>query len=176
MLGTLSNLSKVTSVFYFAFGANLDQSVLSRRVLAASELRPFPATLDNYRLAFNIRAGLLTESPSYASIVPVDKASSSSSMVHGVVYELTLPQWSLLCASEGVPLAYTPKVVQVNAYCTKRGKLNAYTLLSSRKSTSSQEGRPSERYINIVREGARRQRLNEEYIQYLDSIRPFEWT
>ena len=182
MLRVLSNLSKVTSVWYFAFGANLDQSILSRRVLATSELSSFPATLEDYRLSFNVGVGLLTDSPSYASVVPMGGTSSSSScsgsssgsMVHGVVYELTLPQWSLLCASEGVPVAYKPKVVQVNAYCFKRGKVNAYTLLSSRQEKAGQEGRPSKRYINIIREGARKQYLNEHYIQYLEGIEPFE--
>ena len=178
MLGVLSNLSKVTSVFYFAFGANLDRGILSRRVLATTELSSFPVTLDNYRLSFDVGSGFLNESPSYASVVPLKDTNSHGSVpnstVHGAVYELTLPQWSLLCASEGVPVVYKPKVVQVNAYCSKRGKVNAYTLLSSRQGKADQDGRPSRRYIKIIREGARNQGLNEHYIQYLESIEPFK--
>ena len=176
MVAALSYLSKVTSVFYFAFGANLDEGILSRRVLATpDDLSWFPARLDNYKLSFNIGGtNLIMESPSYASVVPAQaiSSSSSSSSVHGVIYELTLPQWGLLCASEGVPLAYVPKVVECNAY-TERGRVNAYTLMPSRMGLGSKEGRPSKRYIDIIRKGARKQSLNEKYIQFLDTIEPF---
>ena len=97
LIATMLLLNRVLSVYYLAYGSNMSTEVLSRRVLSKDLLQAFPASLNNYRLAFNLPSSPIL--PAFASIVP-----SPGSVVHGAVYELTAAQLLLLLASEGTSL------------------------------------------------------------------------
>jgi hypothetical protein len=152
-------------ITYFAYGANLDKDTMTRRILASSSLPSYNGVVEGHRLAFNVPD--LPLGPAAASIV-----KSESDKVHGVCYELTLPQYLLLCASEGVPIAYRGTTVMVKPYGEDtRRPVRAYAMGVS--NTRATERQPSQRYISIIRKGARDSALQEEWCSYLDQIQPW---
>lgn len=89
--------------------------------------------------------------------------------VHGLVYQLTLQQFLLLLATEGVPIAYKLIRVRTINYEKPTREIISYTLQSG----NSYEGKPSKRYINLIRKGAKEQDLDYEYQNYLSTIESF---
>lgn len=154
---------------YFAYGANLDRALMTRRVQpffypTAELLDCFNCYVDNYKLTFNIPD--ITFGPAAASIIPKPKER-----VHGVCYYLSLNEYLRLCASEGAPLAYRIELVWVNSYDKKKRPIRAYTLAPT--NLNAKERRPSSRYISLIRAGARERGLNETYCEFLDTIESF---
>lgn len=154
-------------IAYFAYGSNLDATILSRRVGSDVTLVRTPASLDGYRLAFSLPS--VTFVPAFACVVSCQK-----SQVHGCIYELSIAQYARLCVSEGVPLAYIPTQVQVTPYQSTSTRVNTRSVVTlvGRVAESAPDRAPSMRYISILRRGARELSLNESYVQFLDSVKP----
>lgn len=151
------------TVKYFAFGSNLAASVREGR----RGLRPVsssPGLVRRARLAFNMGTGFGPE-PAFASLMPASEADEC----HGAVYELTLADWVKLCASEGVPAAYRVIQVDVEDYGRESAE-PAYTLTSGLLS-SPVDMPPSERYMGLLRDGAREMGLTQAWQDKLASIR-----
>jgi len=165
-------------VCYFAYGSNLDESVLKKRTKTSdSEIIPsIPATLDGYRLAFN--SPKLRMGPAFASVMK----STEKSRVHGSVYEINLNQYAWLLLTEGVPLTYKIHPVELDPYSNysdsalvksngiRRGnifKISAFTLLGT---SDGPDRSPSKRYMGIIKKGARKHGLDENYLSYLEGI------
>jgi|AntAceMinimDraft_1070359.scaffolds.fasta_scaffold165583_2 hypothetical protein len=149
-------------VNYFCYGANLNPSVLATRTLTAPKDLEFErAVLKDHRLCFNVGAPGL--GPQAASVV-----KEEGSEVHGLVYRLAPAQYALLLASEGVPLAYRARAVQVSTYSLNK-RLRVQTLFAPNFS-DSKEGRPSKRYLDLIVDGAREQGLSERYQELLGQV------
>lgn len=114
---------------YFAFGSNLVPSTLQSRTLtppwSSSKLdNPTPAVVPGWNVFFNLG------NPAAASLEKCE-----DQVAEGVLYDLDVRQWALLCATEGVPLAY--KIVSVQCVQTRDGKTVGALTLSSGKGTKN---------------------------------------
>ena len=94
-------------VSYFAYGSNMHPAIFEG-VRAIAPVSAQPAALRDHRLAFNLLGG--AAEPSFAGLEPARGA-----VCHGVLYELTAADFARVCATEGVPLAYAPLRVTVEA-------------------------------------------------------------
>lgn len=156
--------SSVVTVRYFAIGSNLAASVREGR----RGLRPLsssPGLVKNARLAFNI-PGFSPAEPAFASLTPSARAADEC---HGAIFELTISDWAKLCASEGVPAAYRVLQVNVQSYADDVDAVPAYTLTPGLV-RSPVDLPPSERYLDLIRDGAREMGLKEAWQESLASI------
>jgi hypothetical protein len=155
------------TVRYFGFGANVDQSVMERRI-GSRPLAAEPAVAHGYRLAFTA-LGFGPE-PAFASIEPAPARGEC----HGVLYTLDLPQMARLCASEGVPFAYLVSNVRCTTYDGARLGACALKANGPGRMVDSAFGRirPSARYLNLIRAGAMNSGLSESWLEYLDALEP----
>ncbi|KAG8459090.1 hypothetical protein KFE25_002497 [Diacronema lutheri] len=153
------------SVRYFAYGANNDQQLMRRRI-GSEPLAAEPAVAQGFRLAFTA-LGVPPE-PGFASIEPAHGLSEC----HGVLYTLTFEQMARLCATEAVPVAYAVVSLKVRTYHGQ--SVGAATLRANGVGAllESMFGpiRPSERYLNIIRAGARESGLSEEWLTHLGAL------
>lgn len=144
-------------VRYFAYGANLASTVREGR----RQLRPLSTAcgfVKDSRLAFNM-PGFGPAEPSFASL-----RTSPGQECHGGIFELTLSDWLKLCASEGVPFGYAVREVQVELYAG--GSVSAFTLVGGLPFDLP----PSERYLSLIREGARELGLTAAYQERLSRV------
>ena len=124
--------------WYFAYGANMNPSVLQGRRRIEPKTAEH-ATLGGYRLAFNLRGIPLIE-PVFANIVPSLKAT-----VHGVLCRLTSTAQSRLDVLEGEGKYY--QSVDVDVTGTMSGVVRAKTYVGLK---TRSEGRPSRRYLELL--------------------------
>lgn len=185
---------------YFGYGSNLNPSILRRRIQSQmpssvpkkyNELIPIRCILPQYKLVFNLGQNVGSY---YASVEPSLKDDSSSfHAVHGLLYTLTTEQFELLARTEH---GYNVERVFVyyyqsfsgkegyNVYCndtcvnSKYGRTDpnlgcmALTFRSGNAPYST--GQPSPRYLQLIRDGAKDQRLDSSYRQYLDNIQSYK--
>ncbi len=148
-------------VWYFAFGANMHPEVFcGRRGMSAQESRV--GCLRDYRLRFNV-PGLPR-----GRAAPANIEARTGDEVWGVLYKITQRELVWLDHTEAVPVwRYTHlwtcaedadgrAVTPVVAYIARGGET---------------DGRPSRRYITLLREGARRHGLPAHWIHFLDDVR-----
>lgn len=148
-------------VSYFAYGSNMNQDLLERRTFSGTgSLKPERSILKDYKLVFNTGLGQFGMA---ASVEPC-----RGECTHGLTYKLNLPQFNFLLASEGFPVGYKIEPVRVGLY-DGGGIVDAVTLRSGRGMIS---GKPSERYIKLLQEGAKDNGLDTEYQRFLGSIEP----
>ena len=149
------------SIRYFAYGSNLATSVREGR----RGLRPLssaPGFVRDHRLAFNL-PGMGPAEPAFASIQP-----EPGEECHGGLFELSLMDWSRLCASEGVPFAY--RVASVDVQCYDGASVPAYTLIGNARAPFG-DLQPSARYLELIRDGARELGLTDAWQDRLASLR-----
>ena len=156
-------------VRYFAFGSNLDPSVFEG-LRGMTPLAVSPGIVRDHRLAFNLRGTSRLE-PAFASCEP-----APGEMLHGVCFDLTLRDFAVLCASEGIPVSYELRTVRVDLYGpsvrSKVGSVDALTLQTTRLWRMSSEPPPSARYLELIRQGARKRGLSQSWVERLDRIVP----
>jgi hypothetical protein len=150
-------------MYYWAYGSNMNPSILKTRTFLdeSVDLKEEPAVLENHRLSFVIGP----PSGPCAAVVRED----TGSVVHGLLFKLPVASWPALLASEGVPLGYSVKKVPVKTYggSTKIAR----TLMDSALSASrTSEGAPSERYLNLLKEGAEKNGIMSSYRDELDQV------
>lgn len=165
---TMSEAPAGLTVRYFGFGANVDQQLMRRRI-GGAPLGAEPAAATGYRLAFTA-LGFGPE-PGFASI---ERSVAGPSEIHGVLYTLDAAQMARLCASEAVPLAYS--VISVRC-ATYDGRVVGACALQANGPGRIVEAafgpiRPSERYLGVVRAGARASGLADSWLEYLETIEP----
>ena len=151
-------------ILYFAYGSNMNKSVLSDKRKIAIRSILGPAILKNYRLAFNV-IGIPLIEPSFASV-----AKAQGSEVHGLLVSLDLIEFLKLSYSEGVPVAYQPIYVQVLRY-DSNDLMAAITFASGPFNLPiDQEVMPSKRYRNLLYTGAVETGLKQSYVDYLHAL------
>jgi cation transport regulator ChaC len=150
-------------VWYFAFGANMhDSAFRERRGMCPLEWRA--GRVRGYRLRFNL------EGRPKGKAAPANLDPDPQAEVWGVLYKLTRRDLLRLDASEGVPgRRYCP--LWVDAMDINGNPLKAVTYIAQGNKV---DGRPSLRYLTMLRDGARAHGLPEQWISFLDSVKHAE--
>lgn len=113
-----------------------------------------------FRLRFNLD-GRPKGKAAPANLFPDPKAE-----VWGVLYSVTRRDLVRLDATEGIPWSrYRP--LWLDAEDINGNPFRAMTYIANGKKV---DGRPSLRYLTLLREGARAHRLPEHYIRFLDNV------
>jgi gamma-glutamylcyclotransferase len=146
-------------IWYFAFGANMHDSAFRvRRGIRALECRP--GRLEGYRLRFNL------EGRPKGRAAPANICRDPEAEVWGVLYRITRRDLLRLDLTEGVPgRGYRHR--EVEARDAEGRPFRAIAYMAPGRGT---DGKPSLRYITLLREGARAHGLPEPYIRYLEGI------
>jgi len=150
-------------VWYFAYGSNMhDSAFLERRRMRPLEWRA--GRIKGYRLRFNLD-GIPKGKAAPANICP-----DPSAEVWGVLYKITGQEMVRLNSTEGAPGGrYRPIWLIVEDINGR--PLNAMTYVAQ---GNAADGRPSFRYISLLRDGARAHGLPEAWVQLLDGVKPAE--
>lgn len=126
-------------VYYFAYGANLSKKQMRERCPGAKA--QFTATLPNYKLVF---VGWSRERRSAVATIRPFRGEK----VNGGVYELTEADARALDRFEGVPAGCTR--INVTVFDDSHRPVEAFTYI---KTGQEAEGKPSEEYLRLIREG-----------------------
>ena len=148
-------------IWYFAFGANMhDSAFRERRGMRPIEWRP--GRLKGYRLRFNL------EGRPKGKAAPANLSEDPAAEVWGVLYRITRANLVRLDSTEGVP-GRRYRQLWLEAEDNLGERLDAVTYIADGKVT---DGRPSLRYITLLRRGARAHGLPDHYLRYLESVLP----
>jgi gamma-glutamylcyclotransferase len=146
-------------IWYFAFGANMHDSTFHvRRGIRALECRP--ARIEGFRLRFNL------EGRPKGKAAPANLYPDPQAEVWGVLYRITRRDLLRLDLTEGVP-GRGYRHVEVEAHDIDGRPFRAVAYMAPGKDV---DGKPSLRYITLLRDGARAHGLPEHYIRYLESV------
>ena len=146
-------------IWYFAYGANMHDSAFRvRRGIQPLEYRT--GHVKGYQLRFNL------EGRPQGKAAPANLCSDRDAEVWGVLYRITRRDLMRLDSTEGVPGGGYRHVV-VEAEDDDGRQLQAVTYMAHGKEV---DGKPSLRYITLLRDGARAHRLPEYYIRFLESV------
>lgn len=147
------------TVWYFAYGANMNESVFcERRGMRPREWRT--GRITGYRLRFNL------EGRPKGKAAPANISEASDMEVWGVLYRINMRELVRLNASEGIPgRRYRP--LRVTAEDGDGNLVEAVTYIADGK---EEDGNPSLRYLTLLREGAREHGLPEHWISLLDNV------
>jgi cation transport regulator ChaC len=148
-------------IWYFAYGANMHDSALRvRRGIQPLEHRS--GRIEGYRLRFNL------EGHPRGKAAPANLHPDPDAEVWGVLYRITRRDLIRLDSTEGVPgRSYRHVVIQAE---DRDGRVvPAVTYMAQGKEV---DGKPSVRYITLLREAARTHGLPETYIRFLDGVEP----
>lgn len=150
-------------VWYFAFGANMhDGAFRKRRQMRPLEWRP--GCVKGYRLRFNL------EGRPKGRAAPANIAPDPEAEVWGVLYRITRKDLLWLDYTEGVP-GRRYRHLWNEAEDRQGNRLPCVTYIADGKET---DGRPSLRYITMLREGARAHDLPEHWVRFLENVKHAE--
>lgn len=151
------------TAWYFAYGSNMhDSAFLERRRMRPLEWRA--GCLKGYRLRFNL------DGRPRGRAAPANLCPDPDAEVWGVLYRITQGDMLRLNLTEGIPGgAYRPTWIIVDDIdgCP----IEAMTYVAPGNPV---DGRPSLRYISLLREGAREHGLPEAWLQMLSNVAPAE--
>lgn len=151
------------SVWYFAYGSNMNESAfVGRRGMKPLELRI--GRLGGHRLRFNL------DGRPKGKAAPANICPDASAEVWGVLYQITAREMLRLNATEGVPGArYRPNWLNVEDADGRLVKAMTYMAEGN-----VDDGRPSLRYLSLLREGARARGLPDAWLRFLEGVEPAE--
>jgi cation transport regulator ChaC len=148
-------------VWYFAYGANMhDNTFRVQRGIRPIEYRS--GRVKGYRLRFNLNGR------PEGRAAPANLCLDLGAEIWGVLYRITRRDLMRLDSTEEVPgRGYRHIVVEVEDGGSQL--LPAVTYMARGKEV---DGKPSLRYITLLREGARAHRLPKHYIAFLEGVEP----
>jgi len=148
-------------VWYFAYGANMhDNTFRERRRMTPRQSRA--GRIDGYKLRFNL------DGRPKGKAAPANIAIAPDAEVWGVLYLLKRRDLIRLDASEGVPgRRYRHLWIMVEDQ--EGEKLEAVTYIAD---GNEKDGKPSLRYIALLRNGARQHGLPDAWLTFLDNVEP----
>lgn len=146
-------------IWYFAYGANMhDATFRIRRGIQPLESRR--GRIEGYQLRFNL------EGRPRGKAAPANLCLNPGTEVWGVLHRITRRDLLHLDLTEGVPgRGYRHVIVEAEDMSGRA--IEALTYMAQ---GSDLDGRPSLRYITLLRDGARAYRLPEDYIRFLDNV------
>lgn len=145
-------------MLYFAYGSNMERFQLKRLCPKAKFVTA--AILADYELTFS------GNSPMWGGGI-ADIRERSGKTVEGVVWEISEAERKVLDKYEGYPTLYLHKEIQVR---TRAGKaITAFTYVMA---NPGHPMIPSKRYKQLLISGAEEHGLSDEYVDFLESIRP----
>ena len=147
--------STTEHLWYFGYGSNMSRSIfLNRRGMHPLVVRR--GRLDDYQLRFNLPVG-----PGERGVANLEPQVGACTW--GILYLLTADEFDRLDRTEGVHMgAYNRISVEVAA--DGEESIAAFTYRSSR----TRDGRkPSARYMELLLDGAREQKLPAHYLDAL---------
>jgi len=145
-------------IWYFAYGANMHEATFRIR-RGIQPLECCSGSIKGYRLRFNLDGRPRGRS------APANLHPDPEAEVWGVLYRITRRDLVRLDLTEGVPgQGYRHVIVDVEH---ADGRVQAVTYMAQGKET---DGKPSLRYITLIREGARAHRLPKTYIRFLEAV------
>ncbi|WIA28381.1 hypothetical protein OEZ86_010927 [Tetradesmus obliquus] len=183
---------KPDEVYYFAFGSNMNPSVLTGRRMVQPR-QSWPCCVPSHRLSFGVQ-GLPYSEPGFATIVEVPQQEQQQQQwqrqqlspqqqqqqqqqpcVHGVIHRITRREWAYVKATEGVGskrIGY--QVIPVDCHLYDGTVVQALTLQAAAASLHMERRvLPSQRYLNLLQEGARHHQLDTGYQQWLATLQPY---
>ncbi|TCD13229.1 gamma-glutamylcyclotransferase family protein [Oricola cellulosilytica] len=150
-------------VWYFAYGANLNDTVfLGRRRMKPLDWRVGKVT--GWRLRFNLQGRPVGRS------APANIEPATGEELWGVLFLITRREMVRLNSTEGVP-GWRYRPVWFDAEDREGNRHRAFSLMAD---GLPEDGNPSLRYITLIREGARQHGLPEHWIEKLEKVRPAE--
>jgi gamma-glutamylcyclotransferase (GGCT)/AIG2-like uncharacterized protein YtfP len=123
-------------VFYFAYGANMDEDVMKQR--GAAFRKKLPGVLPGWRIVFNVISDL-SRGTGYANIVP-----EGGSRAEGIIYDTSAKAISTLDVFEDYPHDYVKRSVVVIGRDGKEYRCIAYVANPVRTSAGL---RPAREYL-----------------------------
>ena len=146
-------------VWYFAYGANMDDGTSrARRGIQALECRP--GRIKGYRLRFNL------DGRPRGKAAPANLHRDPGAEVWGVLYRITRRDLLRLDSTEGVP-GRGYRHIEIAAEDRNGRVVQAVTYMAQGNEV---DGKPSLRYITLLRDGARAHGLPETHIRFLESV------
>ncbi|MBI3452484.1 MAG: gamma-glutamylcyclotransferase [Rhodospirillales bacterium] len=146
-------------VWYFAYGANMHNRVFQeRRGMRPLEWRV--GRVVGYRLRFNL------DGRPVGKAAPANLSPDPAAAVWGVLYRITRTALLHLDSTEGVP-GWRYRHLWVEAADIEGRPVQAVTYIAG---GNEKDGKPSLRYLTLLREGARAHGLPEGYIRFLDHV------
>lgn len=150
-------------VWYFAYGANMhDSAFLVRRGMRPLEWRP--ARARGWRLRLNL------EGRPKGKAAPANLCADASAEVWGVLYRITRAGLVHLDATEGVP-GRRYRHLWLDAEDVEGHVVHAVTYIADGRAA---DGNPSQRYLTLLRDGARAHGLPDHWLRHLDGIKAAE--
>jgi len=151
------------SVWYFAFGANMnDKAFLERRGMLPFEWRV--GRIKGYRLRFNLDGRPLGKA------APANISKDVKAEVWGVLYRIDRAALIRLDSSEGVP-GKRYRHLWIDVMDAGGERIAAVTYIAD---GNERDGNPSLRYITLLRDGAHAHGLPEHYLGFLDGVQAAE--
>jgi hypothetical protein len=181
------SITKRDKVFHVAYGSNMSTSkLLSRTPNGCKPIIPLSASPCTV-LGFSLRYRLGAFPPSEPCMA--DAAAEPGKTLHGVLYEFSREVYDTLCISEHAATrspSYVEVVVDAYPYPVSIGgdssttpppPVQATILVIARPvqevpSSVSAHVRPSIRYLNLIRNGAREAGLDDDYQAKLEAQLP----
>jgi len=147
------------TVWYFAYGSNMHHSAFrERRRMRPVEWRV--GRIRGYRLRFNL------DGRPVGKAAPANISPDPDEEVWGVLYKITRREMLRLNSTEGIPGGrYRPTWLPVEDRDAR--VVEAMTYVAEGNPT---DGRPSLRYITLLREGARAHGLPASWLQRLEAV------
>ncbi|KAI0107198.1 hypothetical protein GGR51DRAFT_159358 [Nemania sp. FL0031] len=164
------------SVWYLAYGSNLASTKFVKdRGIVPQDVKV--VAVPGFTLAMD-SAGFPYREPSFASIRPLDlNAYPKEIELLGTAYLVSPEQYARIIASEGGGIAYREARVGVKTFLHNNEKPNrdatAEDLIARTLVTMLQrrpDPRPSERYLNLIIDGAAEANYPDRYQQHLRTL------
>ncbi len=135
-----------------------DSSFRNRRKMRPVEWRV--GRVRGYRLRFNL------EGRPKGKAAPANISRDEDAEVWGVLYLITRRDMVWLNSTEGIP-GWRYRPIWLDAEDQTGSPLPVFTYIAD---GLEKDGNPSQRYITLLRDGARTRRLPEQWINHLDNV------
>ena len=145
-------------MLYFAYGSNMERVQLKRRCPKAKFVSA--AVLPDHELVFSGHSRM------WAGAM-ADIRNTIGKKMEGVLWEISEAEREALDEYEGYPDLYVRKEVQVRTTAGKVVPAFAYVMANP-----GREASPSKPYKRLLVSGAEEHGLSEQYIAFLESVRP----